>query len=835
MVNQTGQGIHPVIQVAHAPGVGRDACGVWPVVAGCCFPEGMVHAGRLLAVETPAKEVVAAECLPLQSWPDGSVRWGTMQFTTHEAGPHRVITDSSVSRELALDGPVMLTLDREPGDQQPAIGTCDRPSDAADQAVLSNGLVGIELQAGAGGPIRSLRALEHTWLSAGDAAFRVDQASNQYQSAERPGWVQVIHRSPLRTRVRVHGHLATESGQPWMDYRFDVEVWAGLPSVRMDLMLINRLEGAESRTVHAIESRWSLGDATSSSCLKQLHHGVFAQPRLVRTDRPVTIRCDADQNMPHVTEPGMFNDDQTLPRYLKPGQTRTQDWVGIQRSEGTAYLQLNDMAAMHPKQIDVDAGQVVVGLWPTEAGPLVLPQGRARRHTLLWTFDHPRAAQQVLDETHHKGVRARLDALNYEGRALVDPRWVRQRGACEVDRTLSPGSNLRVERWLNEWADLPFATGHTDLGDAPDPGYNHVYHSAGQRPLRPQRDIRVDRNGFGAEFAGDSRYEPIWTNNEYDVIHLLTQELLRTGNDRLWPKLTHATRHNIEVDFVWFSEDPWQHHGSPAHSAYHNFASAYPSHIWTQGLLTYHRLTGDPDVIEVVRALSDTIIRNLEDPQRGPLLRGFNREIGWATLALAHTADFTREPRYINPLNEIIEYLMAYDRHGAHTVVKLSNSDPRDDLHRQMVTSFFGYASMVEAVDFFAREFNRPDARQWLIGLIHDLATAIESCLREGCQLHFTWMITHALAIGHELTQQNHLLELGMVLLEQWLDRGILDRPSFISLEPAIHDRTLAPKPAAMCHRAMNRFARRAHDAGLLDRVEYQSVPAQWRDSPKTT
>lgn len=797
-----------------------------PVVAGCCFAPGSLGPGQPLSCEDPQGEVSAAFARPLQLWPDGSVRWAAVSFLARRRGLHAVVPAAFGSGGAGLPSrPVYLKLDREPTDEAdlPEPGGCDPPAEAARSATIDNGIVRLQVQAGRGGPIARLEVDGHPWVrSPQDFQLLADDASSLHADA---GWVRVLDASPLRVRLRVYGQYATPGGDRRLDYRLDIELWAGQSSVRLDHLFINRQPGEElTLSSLGIAMNLDAGSASPATVLRQLHHGLFATPRLVKTARPVVVQADAKLKFPYVTDPAMLEDTQPLPRYLEPGRTRTEDWVGVEGASGRALVHLHDMAAMHPKQVRVEAGRIDVALWPAAAGALRLPQGRARRHSLMIGID--RSAGQGGSGAEAGAIRDLVTAPLHEGRALVDPAWVRSCGECDAALLLRPGQHYRMEHRLRQLTAVPLADGLMDLGDAPDPWYEHVYLGVGQRPLRreavepanPLRRLDADT----VEFAGDGRFEPIWTNNEYDLIHSLAQELIRTGRDEIWPKLLHATRHNIETDFVWFSDDPWQHHGSPAHSAYHNFASAYPSHLWTQGLLEVYRLTGDDDVLEVARALARTIVRNLDDEQRGPLLLGFNREIGWAALALVHVASFTGDAVVTQKLTDIVEYLMAYDRSAADQVIKLSASDPRDNIHRQIVNSFFGYASMVEAVDSFAKAFDRPDAHDWLRQFVRDLLPHIEACFAEGMEVHVRSMLPLALAIGHELTGDPQMLRLGMLILEQGIASEAPVQPTLNPGSPAWDPRLLAPKPAAMEQRGLSRFIARAHGAGLLERLEYR-------------
>jgi hypothetical protein len=307
------------------------------------------------------------------------------------------------------------------------------------------------------------------------------------------------------------------------------------------------------------------------------------------------------------------------------------------------------------------------------------------------------------------------------------------------------------------------------------------------------------------------RYEPAWANNEYDLIHALSIELMRTGRRSIWPTLKAVARHNIEVDFIYHSDDPWQHHGSPTHSANHINSSSYPSHIWTQGLLEYYCLTGDPDALEVAIKLGDTIIRNLEHPQRSKDFWGFNREIGWALLALVQLAETTGEERFHTHSGKIVDYLVNYQRDAQATPIKLSNVDAMDDIHKQMVGSFFGYASMLEAVDRFARITNRPDVDAWLDKILKQVLAAAQDMFRSGRHLDsMRRMLPLGMAIGYERTGDEAFLDIGMLSLEMFLhtDVGIQTNGEV--------------KFTAMVHRSLVRFLKHARQAGLLQKIEYQ-------------
>ena len=106
---------------------------------------------------------------------------------------------------------------------------------------------------------------------------------------------------------------------------------------------------------------------------------------------------------------------------------------------------------------------------------------------------------------------------------------------------------------------------------------------------------------------------------------MLCTEVMRTGRRWLWPSLLAAPRHNIEVDFVITAMTPTSTKQRPLIPPITTSQSEY-SHTWTQGLLEYHCLTGDPDALETATKLGDRLIWYLESEED---LWGFNRELGW--------------------------------------------------------------------------------------------------------------------------------------------------------------------------------------------------------------
>lgn len=757
-----------------------------PAVVGCPFAEGALTDTSELRLLGP-DGLLPLSARPLVQWPDGSVRWALLTFTAAQPGLHTVTHDAS------LESP------------QP-----DHPAwvqEDSKQVRLGNEHLSITLPRQGVGPISSLTCDDWEYVTKPDALqFKVDGASSLHGTVES---VEVVASSPLCAAAVVSGDHRDTNGQRRFSYRLRVEVWTGLSTVRLDYQFFNLEPGASELKVDGISMivEPSLG-APVNHRFVQRHHGLGMKPRMVETARQVEIRSDWAQSVSHMADRAMLEDSMVYPAYLECSCTQTDDWLGLTGGERGVYMYLHEMAQLRPKSLIADEGRIQADFWPEAAGALTVSQGRSRRHTLTLAFASAQAPAAQ--------VREQATAPLHEGRVTLPPKRLRELAVFDQDRALIPGQYIRLERYLHQlMRGVELGTGLFDYGDGTESGYFVHYVKAAKQPLRPGaaptgNAMRAD-SPDAIHPADPDRYEPVWANNEYDLIHAVGVELMRTGQRDLWPLLRALARHQIEVDFVHYSDDPWQHHGSPAHSAYHNLASAYPSHLWTQGLLEYYCLTGDDDALDVSIKLGDTIIRNLDDPVRGPDFWGFNREIGWALLSLVQLEEMTGLPRFGAYADRVADYLAGYDREAQAYPVNLSNVDPLENIHSQIAGAFFGYVSMVEAIDRHARLTGRTDLRDWLTDLIEKVRqAAVQHCLAGRIDGR---VLTCGMAIGYELTHDHRFLDTGMVMLE-----ALLDSPDWINPPTEV-------KAVAMLHRGLIRFLFHADAAGLLEPIDYRHRP----------
>lgn len=782
-----------VINVAYGD---TAACGL-PVSQGVPLPRGMMCPGDRLAVVAPGGEWRPAAGRPLAQWPDGSVRWLLVSFGAREAGTHRLVVNPDTVptqpevRLTQVDGRWIIDSDRL------HMVVCEAGPGILGELVCDG-----------------VPRLEHP----GDLCLSVDDASTRY---EQKRTVQVIESSPLRVRLRVSGQLVEADGTCRLHYRLGIEIWAGWPAVRLDCHYFNLQRGVPSMTVRriALDSAWRLAAQTHRHFIQRAY-GVFNVSRHVFNPGRVAIVADFDRGAPSVEDPAMLLDDVDYPFYLNPPLVDTHDWLGVGDADRSVYLRIQDFLAARPNRLVSEGNRLSAELWPATAGTLDLPQGRSRCQAVFLAFpgsDMVGAGTAKLSNAPvqaPKGVAALLAALQHEGRAAVDPDWVAHCRAFRQEHALPTGRHFRIESNLRSLVRLDMPCTKFDVGDT-DSHYNSSYAAINASKVPP-----LDGAPAVPRFFPQGRptqtyldlHEPVWTNNEYDVIHALAAELMRTGRCELWNTLRLSARHTIEVDFLHYSDHRWLHRATPAHSARHTTTGAYPSHFWTQGLLEYYCLSGDPDALEIALALGDKTLENFGDPELRAIHWGFNREIGWAVLLLACLVDVTGEARFRPLLDEMVDYLVGFDRRGYKGGINLSNGNDRQNLNRQIVGNFFGYASMIEGIDLYADLSGRQDVARWLGDLCLDLADEALNAAREGqlCGINFCT----ALAIGHERTGDPRFLQLAGMLLDTvyWNAGGVQGGGSV--------------KPVASTYRNFPRLLGHAWRGGLLDAYEFPHARA---------
>lgn len=364
---------------------------------------------------------------------------------------------------------------------------------------------------------------------------------------------------------------------------------------------------AESVIVKDVRLEYSLPQ--QGRCHYYAKHARYTAdgPRLVESGKPFVVHADADGI--HVTDLSQFDEVQTdYPPYERGAYLEaTEAWLGMGDTTATWVLTIPDAIERMPKGWHMTDGHVVLQIHPDWAKPLEWRQGMSlyQRSTLSRLVSNA-----TIEEVEN-------EALRWLRRPLVD-----------ID-----SENYRNAGWR-----IPF-----------------IYEP--QRFPRTEYDI-LRTWGFNWSMGtfdwGDDYLPGKGTrNHEYDFIANALKEYARTGRTELFKLASAAAEHMMYTDFVPFSADPWIEGGVPAHCSYHTTGSAYPSHMWVEGLLLYYLMTGDSYALHVSMRVGDFFLKYIHE--RFQVIEGTGREMGWTLVALAALYDLTHEDRYLDGVKVIVD------------------------------------------------------------------------------------------------------------------------------------------------------------------------------------
>lgn len=752
-----------------------------PIVIGVPLKHGSDLKPGHIAIHAPDGSICPTSTRTLVAFADGSPRWVLVAFLTRVAGEHTLTHGNSATPPH----PVKLTHN-------------------ANSVTLGNG--GTQLAVSNTGPIfKSFTINNEALLDLSDLRFVVDDADT---SRETSRTIRVLEQSDVRMRLRIEGGHYRADGSRKLSYRLDVELWAGTATPRLDYHFFNLERGSDYQRVGrmAVEINTPLNTARTRRHFLQNYHGLFYEPREVLNPDAVAIVTDSERKSPHVQDAGMLLDTLDYPAYLDIPLIDTGTWLGVTDDASHVYLSMQDFEFMPPKRLFSDGARIGLEFWPARAGELNLQQGRSRRQVLtLSTASGIRPDGQTIETA--------LSLPLWEGRATVDPTWIAACKEFDQHHLLPFAKHGRIEKYLARILALEMPCDMFDLGDTIDVGYSTSYPSIGlhREPRRPGAPImpRVfNTHGVLASWIDIKHYDPIWVNNEYDGIHAWASELMRTGSPSRWQTLRWMVRHNIEVDFFHCSDHKWLHRSTPVHSHHHGSSGAYPSHFWTQGLIEYHCLTGDPDALEVAVALGDNIILHFHDPEREKFYRNFDRELGWAVLALVCVYDITREPRFKNEIDRIVEFFLYGEQENTANTTRVISK--RASLNHDLVARFYFMLNMVEALDLYQNITGRADIHEWLITFLKPMPSMVFDNFRQGLS---AMSAPAALAIAYERGGDPDALRAGMLRLEELTQ----DDKRWADPSPEI-------KPMAVLYREFIRFLGHAYRLKLLDAFDYPSL-----------
>jgi|GEM_PF-731364 len=670
----------------------------WPARVSIPFPRGRKPDG--FSAKGPDGKLVPVQYRTLTTWPDGSPRWVQLDFQAQQAGRH-VVTDSAAGARPTL--PVEI---RRKGDTLlVSVGRLHVTLDPASTAVPSS----------------------ITWegkaLASPAAPFQFMVTGTDgvsYPAGKPSAGLKIEAEGPNRFQASWETTHADAAGHRLLDARFRIEFLAGLEGFSLSYQFFHKLPGHDRLEVAAIEAAFpfdTLARDGGQAVVTQEAYTEFWLRRFVRTTNAVPILLDLTRRDPHVEDgPAVLQDTTNYPWFLMPDKARPMGHaVALENRLVAVACAMRDFEQQRPKTLTVRPGEIRFGIWPKRAGVLSLPQGRSCRQVFHFRFSPP--AMEAVD-----------NLLTRPERCHIEPAacWLEKADSVHAGPTWDPPHLLavsgRAETYLSAFltrgASRWISVGEMfNYGDVPETGYTMGYITLGRSPAEATgREYHLRSDGGLHDLLHTADHQPpVWANNEYDGIYCCMLEALRARDPRLLQNAQSAARHQIEVDFVHYS-DYWQHHRStPAHTFDHvTTTSSIPSHQWTQGLYYYYAVTGDDDVPEVVRAICDYDLMHIQRPELADALQ-FDRELGWTVLALVFGYELTAEKKYIDAAKKIIHRLigLADQKDGEEYEKKHPTS-------RRLTIAGLGGGFNVNTIPLAVKSYHQATGEKWAYDLVRE-------------------------------------------------------------------------------------------------------------------
>ncbi|MCX7705476.1 MAG: hypothetical protein N2115_04375 [bacterium] len=440
-----------------------------------------------------------------------------------------------------------------------------------------------------------------------------------------------------------------ETGEKLLDVKCRMEFLSGIEGFSLSIHVFHCLAGKPFLEIDYLGFQCSIPHLERVLVCQKMQSNL-AQKKIVETQKDIEIFLDKTRFHPYVKDASLLDDEFDYPVFLRGFNNIVGSAVCLKNNEVSVCTVMRDFIHQRPKKIELSKGTINYHLWPEFAGTLNIQQGSSYRAIFDFCLSD--------DDEYIRRVLEKPELL------YVEPvyGWLEQSSFLCAGDTFHHGIFSEKDAGLFSWL-LYSATSrfHTvsamfHYGDTVDEGYTQYYFSQARYP-RELQPTGILFNTHGGVYHIASGFEPVWANNEYDAIYCLALEAIRTRNATVLKRLIAAARHQIETDFVYHSDHWQQNRSTPQHSYGHiRMMSSLPSHQWTQGLYHYYVLTGDDDAIDVIRGICDY---NMSYFDKIPVEFNnfFNREYGWAILALVYGFEATGYTPYIEKAERMIREL----------------------------------------------------------------------------------------------------------------------------------------------------------------------------------
>jgi hypothetical protein len=590
-----------------------------PVTLGIPIPRGTLTDLSQLSLRDPANQPVPLQSIGLNRWSDGSVKWVLLDFPVH------LDARDTAAYELRFNAPSTVR-------DAPRLSL----RGGANEFVVDTGPAEFRIDTRRFRPFHSVALDGRPLLEpAATACQLTDAKGTDYEALVEATAIEIS--GPLRATVRLRGVFANRLTPMFCQFFASLSFFAASPVARVTLTIRN------PRRARHRGNCWDLGDsgsiylrdlslvfASGSATPARALWSIAPQAPFVQGDERLEIYQDSSGGANWRSE-NHINRHRRIPvnfcgyRIYADDKTwegeRAHPLVAMLSDAGGLAAAVDGFWQNFPKAIEVDSQRLIVRLFPRQWSDVhELQAGEQKTHTVYVAPCGGPASVHDLE-----WVRAPL-VLH------AAPAWYADSQAIPylTPRALDPNEDY---------------LGLIDAAVTEGTSFNDKRELIDEYGWRNFGELYADHEQ--ATYRGNGRVVSHY-NNQYDAIHGLAVQFLRTGDARWFQLMQELARHVVDIDIYHTKADRpafnnglfWHtDHGMTAATATHRTYSRHnrsrgggPSneHCYTTGLLYHYFLTGDSLSREAVIDLARWVI-DMDDGRQTALAMLSARDTGLAS------------------------------------------------------------------------------------------------------------------------------------------------------------------------------------------------------------
>lgn len=602
----------------------------WPVTRGIPFPQGLLQDQRHVVLRDVQGHPLPIQVKTLGRWPDGTVKWLLLHSQvslpaqshsklTFEIYDHIIQQDPvtcpvevrQIGRRFYLDtGTIQLNIDCEQG-----LSLFNHVS-MDGKVVLKPGV---------------------------DCGFIITNAEGKKYTSQQGSvtHAEIEEFGPLRAVLFFCGDHRDSSGASLFRYEVRITGYAGHPWLQVDYTFINDADAD-------ITDLKQIGFEIVPDLHEQVTGLVGAYTLLHESSEPFSIYQEKGCRYFFFSGSRIYTAEGDHLEFEYAGEMlkkAAHGWMDISDHQSGVTAVVKRMAMLAPKALVYTGSSIDLQLWPARAGLLHFHQGMARTHTIFLNFHVGGGCEQGVNK---------LATCFEDDLILTAPEWMIESGAFgdvfPYDPKKYPEINIRLRDQFNNFIMTNLSLGFFDYGDS-------FQRASG------------DRINYMA-------------NNEYDLPQVMALMFARTGEREYFEVMEACALHMMDIDFIHHTTHaPLELGGVRIHGNEHvqyncegmpDFSLA-TSHMWTEGLLSYHYLTGNPTAFSRAKSIGNCLLGLLDEGWALPPYKvewHSVRDSAWPILALGALYDATYEEKWLAACRKIGE-----------AVIQLQNPDGSWDLY----------------------------------------------------------------------------------------------------------------------------------------------------------